>query len=48
MDILMMVLGEGHERTAREFESLFTQAGLQLSNIIMTPSTLAIVEASPI
>jgi hypothetical protein len=48
MDILMMVLGEGHERTAREFEELLARAGLHLSNIITTASALAIVEAVPV
>lgn len=48
MDILMMVLGDGHERTAQEFEELFAQARLQLTNITMTPSTLSIVEAIPV
>jgi hypothetical protein len=47
MDILMMVLAEGRERTEQEFRELFGQAGLQLTNITMTPSTLAIVEAIP-
>ncbi|MEW5975059.1 MAG: methyltransferase [Acidobacteriota bacterium] len=47
MDILMMVLAEGRERTEQEFRELFGKAGLQLTHITMTPSTLAIVEAIP-
>jgi hypothetical protein len=47
MDILMMVLGEGRERTEQEFRALFENAGLQLTTITATPSTLAIVEAIP-
>ena len=47
MDILMMVFGEGHERTEQEFRELFAQAGLQLTNITMTASPLAIIEAIP-
>ena len=48
MDILMMVFGEGHERTEQEFRALLMHAGLQLSHITMTQSTLAIVEAVPV
>jgi hypothetical protein len=47
MDILMMVFAEGRERTEKEFRELFGKAGLQLTNITMTPSTLSIVEAIP-
>ena len=47
IDILMMVFGEGHERTEQEFKELFAKAGLQLSTVTMTPTTLAIVEALP-
>ena len=46
MDILMMVLG-GCERTEQEFSTLFAKAGLQLTTITTTPSTLSIVEALP-
>jgi O-methyltransferase domain/Dimerisation domain len=45
MDILMMVIAEGRERTEQEFRALFGKAGLKLTNITMTPSTLGIVEA---
>lgn len=47
MDILMMVFAEGRERTEQEFRELFEKAGLQLTTITMTPSTLAILEAIP-
>jgi hypothetical protein len=47
MDILMMVFAEGRERTEQEFKDLFGQAGLRLSRITSTASTLAIVEAVP-
>jgi hypothetical protein len=45
MDILMMVFAAGRERSEREFAAPFEQAGLKLSGITMTPSTLSIVEA---
>lgn len=47
MDILMMAFAAGRERTEQEFRNLFGQAGLQLRQITMTPSTLSIIEAIP-
>jgi len=47
MDILMMVLTEGRERTREEFQELFEKANLSLGSITMTQSTLAVVEAFP-
>ena len=44
MDILLMVLLEGRERTEEEFRELFEQAGLRLINIAPTASVLSIVE----
>lgn len=45
MDILMMVFGEGHERTRLEFSKLLAEAQLQLTDLITTPSALSIIEA---
>ncbi len=47
MDIMMMVFGEGRERSEEEFHELFKQAGLKVSKIIPTPSVLSIVEGAP-
>jgi hypothetical protein len=44
MDILMMTLVEGRERTEEEFRELYRQAGLKLTTVIATPSVLSIVE----
>jgi hypothetical protein len=44
MDILMMVLLEGRERTEQEFQELFRLAGLKLTKIVATPSVLSIIE----
>jgi hypothetical protein len=44
MDILMMTLVEGRERTEEEFRDLIRQAGLKLTRVIATPSVLSIVE----
>jgi hypothetical protein len=46
MDIVMLALNHGRERTEAEFRALFHQARLQLTRIIPTPlpSTLSILE----
>ena len=44
MDILMMALVEGRERTEDEFRELYRQAGLKLTRVVATPSVLSIVE----
>ncbi len=44
MDMLMMVFGEGRERSEQEFTALFHQAGLNLHAIIPTQSTLSVLE----
>ena len=46
MDVGMMILTRGRERTEKEFRALYREAGLRLTRIIPTelPSTLSIVE----
>ena len=44
MDILMMALTEGRERTEEEFRALYRQAGLELTRVVPTPSVLSVVE----
>ncbi|HXG18211.1 MAG TPA: methyltransferase [Methylomirabilota bacterium] len=48
MDMLMMVLLEGRERTEEEFHELYWRADLQLTRVIPTPSVLSIVEGAPV
>ena len=48
MDMLIMILAEGQERTEQEFGELFHQAGLTLTRVIPTPSVLSIVEGVPV
>jgi hypothetical protein len=48
MDILMMVLLDGRERTESEFGDLFARASLRLARIVPTPATLSIVEGVPV
>jgi hypothetical protein len=44
MDILMMALSDGLERTEQEFCELYERAGFKLTNVIPTRSVLSIVE----
>ena len=44
LDIQMMVLLSGKERTKDEFAALFKQAGLKLTRVIPTNCPLSIVE----
>ena len=45
LDIQMMVLVKGAERTKAEFAALFNKAGLRLASLTPTASPLSIVEA---
>lgn len=45
MDLNMLVLLDGRERTKDQYASLFAKAGLTLSRFIQTPSPLGIAEA---
>jgi len=45
LDLNMMVMTGGRERTEREFRDLFDAAGLKLSRVIPTASALSILEA---
>jgi hypothetical protein len=46
IDLEMLVVGSGRERTEREFIDLFESAGLELSRIIPTKSTFCILEVT--
>lgn len=45
MDLNMLAMTSGRERTAAEYAALFEKAGFKLTNVIPTPSPLQIVEA---
>jgi predicted transcriptional regulator len=47
VDLLMMVLLDGRERSADEFSALFASADLKLTRVVPTPSRLSVVEAIP-
>jgi hypothetical protein len=44
LDITMMVMNGGHERTAAEYDRLFNAAGLRLTRIIPTASVSSVIE----
>jgi hypothetical protein len=44
LDIQMMVVLQGKERTRQEFSQLFKKAGLKLVRVVPTRSALSIVE----
>lgn len=47
MDLNMMVMATGRERTAAEFRELLDKAGFELEDIVATPSPLSIVIGKP-
>ena len=46
-DLLMMVVCPGRERTEEEFRDLYAEAGLRLTRVVSTPTSLSIVEGVP-
>jgi hypothetical protein len=47
MDLTMMVMTGGRERSREEFSALFAEAGLRLSSIIATATPLSVIEGTP-
>ena len=47
IDIEMLVMPAGRERTAEEFRALFEKAGFELTRIVPTKSPLSVIEARP-
>jgi hypothetical protein len=45
LDLNMLVMNGGRERTAEEFRKLFDAAGLKMTRIIPTLSPLSVIEA---
>ena len=45
IDLEMLMMPGGKERTAEEFEKLFTQVGFELTRIVPTQSPLSVIEA---
>lgn len=47
LDVIMLAVTGGRERTPHEFAALFAQAGFEMGGVIETAGPLRIVEASP-
>ena len=47
IDVIMLAVTGGRERTATELDNLFRAAGLHLTRVIVTASRLRIAEARP-
>lgn len=47
IDIEMLVMPGGKERTEQEFRKLFAGAGFELTRVVTTKSPLSVVEAKP-
>ena len=45
LDLNMMVMTGGRERTEREFRELFGSSGLRITKVVSTASPLRIIEA---
>ena len=48
MDVNMLVIHGGLERTRAEFARLLAEAGFALADVIITGSTIDLVEARPV
>jgi hypothetical protein len=48
MDLEMLVLPGGMERTEEEFRELFAASGFKLERIIPTPALQSIIEGVPV
>ena len=47
MDLAMMLLSGGKDRTENEFRTLFESSGWRLSRVISTASQLSVIEGVP-
>jgi hypothetical protein len=47
IDLEMLMLPGGKERTADEFAALFNRAGFELTRVVPTQSPLSVIEARP-
>jgi hypothetical protein len=48
LDLTMMAMLTGRERTAEEFDILLAAAGFSLERVTETPSPTSLIEARPI
>ena len=47
LDMVMLVMPGGQERTQAEYASLLGKAGFRLSRVVLTASAVSVVEAVP-
>lgn len=47
MDLIMLVMLGGRERTADEFSEVYAEAGFHLSRIVPISSGFSVVEGTP-
>jgi hypothetical protein len=48
MDILMLTVGGGQERTLSEYAALFASANLRLDRVLPTSQTISVIVGKPI
>ena len=48
VDVTMMVLTGGKERTIPEYSSMLNKAGFRLNDVVKTPSDFNVMEALPV
>jgi hypothetical protein len=48
LDLAMMVLPGGMERTEKQYRELFSRAGLSLARIVPTAADVSVIEARPV
>jgi O-methyltransferase domain len=48
MDLEMLIMPGGRERTAEEFRALFARSGFEMTRIVKTRSPLNVIEAVPV
>ena len=48
LDLNMLVLPGGRERTESEYRAMYAQAGFQLTQIVPTPTEVSVIEGKPV
>ena len=48
MDLIMLTMTGGRERTAAEYGALLEKAGFKLNRVVSTESFMSVVEAVPV
>ena len=48
LDLNMLVLPGGRERTAKEYGEMFAKVGFRLERVVATPTEVSVIEGRPI